>query len=276
MKNREIFYKHQAQTTDNPLGLEISGAKGNWLCSREGQKILDLVGGYSVNNIGHCQPSVCSAVKKQIDDYAHLMVYGEFIQEPQARLVHSLTQLLPEALQTVYLVNSGSEAIEGAMKLAKRYTNRSEIVCFEKAYHGSTQGALSLMGDEAYKRAYRPLLPDIRMLPFNDKNALTKINERTAAVVIEPIQAEAGVRVPDKEFITELRNRCNKYGVLLIFDEVQTGFGRTGSMFAFESLNVVPDILVLGKALGGGMPLAAFVSSHKIMEVLKENPMLGH
>jgi acetylornithine/succinyldiaminopimelate/putrescine aminotransferase len=257
------------------MGLEVSHAKGIYFYTTEGRRFVDLVSGVSVSSVGHCHPKVVQAVQQQAQQYMHLMVYGEYIQSPQVLLAQKLCSKLPQNLQSVYFVNSGSEANEGAMKLAKHYTRRTEIITFRNAYHGSTQGALSVMGSEAWKQNFRPLLPDVRSLEFNNEAQLAQITERTACVVAEPIQAEAGIRVPQNDFLQKLRARCTAVGALLILDEVQTGMGRTGSPFAFEKYNAVPDILTLGKAFGGGMPLAAFISSNEIMRALS-NPALGH
>jgi acetylornithine/succinyldiaminopimelate/putrescine aminotransferase len=257
------------------MDLEVSHAKGIYFYTVEGKRFIDLVSGVSVSSVGHCHPKVVQAVQQQAERYMHLMVYGEYIQSPQVLLAQKLCSKLPQNLQNVYYVNSGSEANEGAMKLAKRYTRRTEVVAFKNAYHGSTQGALSVMGSEAWKQNFRPLLPDIRFLEFNSEAQLEQITERTACVIAEPIQAEAGVRTPQNNFLQKLRKRCTAVGALLVFDEVQTGMGRTGSLFAFEKYNVVPDILTIGKAFGGGMPLAAFIASREVMSTLA-NPALGH
>jgi acetylornithine/N-succinyldiaminopimelate aminotransferase len=276
LTNRSLFLAHIAQTSAAPLMLEIERAEGVYLYDVYGKKYLDLIAGISVSNIGHSHPAVIAAIKEQVEKYMHLMVYGEFIESPQVQYANALTELLPENLSNVYFTNSGAEATEGALKLAKRYTGRNELVCFTNAYHGSTQGALSVMGNESLKRPFRPLLPGITQLEYGNESALDEITEKHAAVIIEPIQAESGVTVPTKSFIKKLREVCNEKGVLLIFDEAQTAFGRTGKLFAFEHFEVVPDILLLAKALGGGMPLGAFISSKQIMQVLAENPALGH
>lgn len=242
----------------------------------DGKKYLDLIAGISVSNLGHSHPAVVNAVKEQAEKYMHLMVYGEFVESPQVKYAKRLTELLPESLNNVYFTNSGAEATEGAMKLAKRITGRTQFISFKNAYHGSTQGALSIIGDEYFKRKFRPLLPDVLQSEYNSEKDLEKISCRTAAVIIEPVQAESGITVPSKNFIKTLRKKCNETGTLLIFDEAQTGFGRTGKMFAFEHYEVVPDILLLAKALGGGMPLGAFISSKEKMNLLSDNPVLGH
>jgi len=273
---RQLFLANNAQTTDFPLLLEFERAQGVYMYNAEGKAWLDLISGIGVSNIGHGNPEVIEAIKQQLDKYMHLMVYGEYVQTPQVRFAEKLASLLPQTLQTVYFTNSGAEAIEGAMKLAKRYTCRNKIVACHNAYHGSTQGALSVMGNEDFKQAYRPLLPGIQFIKFNEVDDLNYITEETACVIIETIQGEAGIRVPDATYMKALRERCTQTGTLLIFDENQTAFGRTGKLFAFEHFNIVPDILVLGKALGGGMPLGAFISSLEIMGSLKNNPILGH
>jgi acetylornithine/succinyldiaminopimelate/putrescine aminotransferase len=274
--HKQLFLRHFGQTSVNPLAFEIEKARGIYLFTPSGEKYIDLISGVCVSNLGHNHPKVIKAIKDQVDKHLHLMVYGELIQKPQIELVKLLTDNLPETLNSVYLVNSGSEAVEGAMKLAKRITGRHEIVAFRKSYHGSTHGALSILGNESYKDAFRPLVPSIRFLEFNRKDQLDQIGSETACVVVEPVQAEAGVIVPVNDFLPELKKRCLKTGTLLIFDEVQTGFGRTGSLFAFGQFKVLPDILVLAKALGGGMPLGAFISSSENMSQLKTNPSLGH
>ncbi len=237
---------------------------------------MDLVSGFAVSNIGHRHPCVVQAIKDQADKYLHLTVYGEFVQSPQVRFAEKLSSILPDSLNSVYFVNSGAEATEGAMKLAKRFTGRSEILACKNSYHGSTQGALSVMGNEYYKQAYRPLLPGIRFIEFNNMPDLEQINTDTAAIIVETIQGEAGVRVPESEYMQALRKRCSQTGTLLILDEIQTGFGRTGKLFGFENFDINPDILLLAKGMGGGMPIGAFISSDEIMSVLKDNPILGH
>lgn len=265
-----------AQTSDSPLMLEVERAEGVYLLGPKGEKYLDLISGISVSNVGHSHPRVVEAVTQQASRYMHLMVYGEIIQSPQVQLASRLTKILPETLNSIYFVNSGSEAVEGALKLAKRFTGKAEIVSFRNAYHGSTHGALSVMGNEDQKRAFRPLLPDVKHLQFNSIDDLEQITEKTACVIVEPIQGEAGIVVPKNDFLKELRRQCDKTGALLIFDEIQTGLGRTGKLFAFEQFGVIPDILLLAKALGGGMPLGAFISSREIMRSLTNNPVLGH
>ncbi|MFA8300795.1 MAG: aspartate aminotransferase family protein [Hyphomicrobiales bacterium] len=274
--NREIFLQNIGQTTPNPLNIEIERAKGIYLYDTDGNEYIDLVSGVSVSNVGHLHPKVVEAIKKQLDHYMHLMVYGEYVQTPQTQLAYKLSDLLPEQLNCTYFVNSGSEAIEGALKLAKRVTNRSEIIAFKNAYHGGTQGALSILGNESLKNAFRPLLPGIKHIRFNSIDDLKEITDHTACVVIEPIQAEAGIILPENDFLKKLRERCDETATLLIFDEIQMGFGRTGKLFAFENYGVVPDILCLAKAMGGGMPIGAFISSKENMSQLTFNPMLGH
>ncbi len=274
--DRQIFYKILAQTSATPIAIEISHAEGIFLYGTDGRKYYDLISGVSVSNAGHKNAEINQAVIGQLDKYSHLMVYGELIQSPQVRYGELLASLLPENLNNVYFVNSGSEAIEGAMKLAKRYTGRTGIMAFKNAYHGSSQGALSVLGNENLKKSFRPLLPDVHFLNFNNAANLDKITERTACVIAEPIQGEAGIILPEKDFLKKLSCKCKETGTLLIFDEVQTGVCRTGSNFAFEHYDVIPDILVLAKALGGGMPLGAFISSKEIMHTLTFDPALGH
>ena len=276
MNNRQLFLRHVAQTSDAPLALEITRAEGMYMYTAEGKRLLDLIAGISVCNMGHCHPAVVAAIQEQAATYMHLLVYGELVQSPQVAYAQLLTQHLPESLNTVFFTNSGAEATEGAMKLAKRYSGRTEIIAFENSYHGSTQGALSLIGDESMRNAYRPLLPDIRHIVFNDMASLSTITDRTAAVMVETVQGEAGILVPSREWLHALRQRCTDMGALLIFDENQCGLGRTGTLWAFEKFDVVPDILTLGKALGGGMPLGAFVAEQKIMWSLTHQPVLGH
>jgi acetylornithine/N-succinyldiaminopimelate aminotransferase len=276
LSSRQLFLLHLGQTSSSPLMLEILRAEGVFMYGPAGEKYLDLISGVSVSNTGHRHPKVVEAVKNQIDLYMHLMVYGEMIQSPQVNYAASLTGNLPPELVSVYFVNSGSEAVEGALKLTKRYTGRSRIVYFRNSYHGSTHGALSVQGSESYKNSFRPLLPDTFQADFNDESSIESINSKTACVIVEPVQGEAGIIFPRNDFLGKIRNRCNETGTLLVFDEIQTGFGRTGFMFAIDRFGVVPDILVLAKALGGGMPLGAFISSRKIMSALVSNPQLGH
>ncbi len=274
--NRQLFLQLLGQTSGSPLLLEISRAEGVYLYGPQGEKYIDLISGVSVNNVGHRHPHVIAAIKEQADLYLHLMVYGEIIQNPQVRYAKKLLSLLPESLNTCYFVNSGSEAVEGALKLARKFTGRSRIISFMNSYHGSTLGAMSINGSELFKNKFRPLLPDVYFMKFNDVSSLEMIDEQVACVVVEPVQAEAGVIWPENDFLRLLRDKCTGTGTLLIFDEAQTGFGRTGKMFAIDKFNVVPDILVLAKALGGGMPLGAFIAPHDIMNTLAYNPALSH
>jgi acetylornithine/succinyldiaminopimelate/putrescine aminotransferase len=279
MNQRELFLKHVAQTSDNPLsGVDVNIVKalGSKLIDFNGKEYIDLISGISVSNIGHCHPKVIKAINEQSKKFMHLMVYGEYNQSPQVQYAKLLTDLLPSQLNCVYYTTGGSEAVEGALKLAKRVTGRSEIICFKNAYHGSTHGALSVMGDEFFKNSFRPLLPDIKILEFNNIEDLKQISSKTAAVIVEPIQGEAGVRTANEEFVKELRNKCNQHCTLLIFDEIQTGFGRTGNLFAFKKLNVIPDVLVVAKGMGGGLPIGAFIASHQLMSCFTNNPVLGH
>lgn len=271
-----MFFKHIALTSPSPLGLEIQRAKGVFLYTPDNRKIIDLVSGVSVSNVGHGNQEIIDAVKEQVERHMHLMVYGEVIQAPQSEHAALLTSLLDSSLNSVYYVNSGSEAIEVAMKLAKRVTGRREMISFYNGYHGSTHGALSMMGSEEYKNSYRPLLPGVSHIRFNSFEDLELITDKCACVLAEPIMAEAGVFAPKDNYLSALRERCNQTGTLLIFDEIQTGFGRIGSMFAHQKYNVIPDIMTLAKALGGGMPLGAVVSSSELMSKFQSNPVLGH
>jgi acetylornithine/N-succinyldiaminopimelate aminotransferase len=273
---RQLFLANNAQTTNFPLLLEFERAEGIYMYNSEGKAYVDLISGIGVSNLGHSNPYVINAIKQQLDKYMHLMVYGEYVQTPQVRFAEKLVSILPPILQSVYFTNSGAEAVEGALKLAKRYTGRQRIVAFENSYHGSTHGALSIMGNEEFKQAYRPLLPGVDFIRYNNTADLDLIDNQTACVIIETVQGEAGVRVPDAEYMQALRARCDETGTLLILDEIQAAFGRTGKLFAFEHFGIVPDILLLAKALGGGMPVGAFISSGDIMSSLKENPILGH
>ena len=276
---RQLFFEHVGQTSDFPMGLEVERAEGVWLLGPNGKKWIDLISGVSVSNVGHNNPAVIEAVCSQARDYLHLMVYGEVIQSPQVRYAARIAELLPPRLQSVYFVNSGSEAVEGALKLAKRYTGRTELVSMRRAYHGSTHGSMSMMGapeGEEWKGAFRPLLPDVQAIEFNDFGELERITRRTACVLAEPVQGEAGVRPPVPGYLEALRRRCDEVGALLVFDEIQTGMGRTGALFAMLKYGVTPDIVCLAKAFGGGMPLGAFASRPEIMQTLQENPVLGH
>ena len=270
------FLTNQAQTNETPYLIDVERAEGVYIWDKSGKRYMDMIAGVAVNNIGHRHPTVINAIKKQADQYLHVMVYGEYIQDAQLNLANNLNSILPPELDCSYIVNSGTEANEGALKLAKRYTGRSEIIACKGAYHGSTHGSLSTASNEVKKGAFRPLLPAVKFIVFNDISSLEIITHQTAAVIIEPIQGDAGVRIPTPAFMQALREKCTATGTLLIFDEVQTGMGRTGTMFAFERFDVTPDILTLGKALGGGMPIGAFISSHNIMKSLTHNPMLGH
>jgi acetylornithine/N-succinyldiaminopimelate aminotransferase len=265
-----------AQTNSNPYLIQVKRAQGVHIWDKSGKKYLDMIAGVAVNNIGHRHPKVISAIKNQVDLYLHVMVYGEFVQDAQNALAENLHSILPEELNCAYFVNSGAEAVEGALKLAKKATGRLEIISFNGSYHGSTHGALSVSSNESRKIAFEPLLPDIQFIDFNEIEHLSQITEKTAAVIMETIQGDAGVQIPSNDFMAALRDVCTKTGALLILDEIQCGMGRTGSMFAFEKYDIVPDILTLGKGLGGGMPIGAFVSSKDLMANLKHNPMLGH
>ena len=273
---RQLFLLNNAQTTDFPLLLEFERAQGVYMYDKQGRGHIDLISGIGVSNLGHSNPFVIKAIKEQLDKYMHLMVYGEYVQTPQVKLAEKLISVLPQNLQSVYFTSSGSEAVEGALKLAKRFTGRYQIVAFENSYHGSTHGALSVMGNEEYKQAYRPLLPGVNFIKFNQIDDLQLITNQVACVIVETIQGEAGIRVPDVAYMQALRSCCDETGTLLILDEIQAAFGRTGKLFAFEHFGIVPDILLLAKALGGGMPLGAFIASNDTMSALKENPILGH
>ncbi|TKC61355.1 aspartate aminotransferase family protein [Pedobacter hiemivivus] len=276
LTQRQLFLQHNAQTTLEPLLLEFVKASGMYLYDVEGRKYMDLIAGIGVSNVGHCHPAVVSAVQQQAASYMHIMVYGEFVQSPQVNFAKALADVLPANLNCTYFVNSGAEAVEGAMKLAKRYTHRAEIIACHNSYHGSTQGALSLMGNEEFKQAYRPLLPNIKFINYGSLPDLDLITTNTAAVFMETVQGEAGIRVADKAYFEALRTKCTETGTLLVFDEIQCGFGRTGKLFGFEHFGIVPDILLLAKGIGGGMPIGAFISSHEIMIALATNPILGH
>ena len=276
MNNRQIFLNHIGQTSPNPLMLEIVKAEGCKIYDADGNEYLDLIGGISVCNVGHKNKKVIGAINKQINDYMHVMINGELVLSPQTNYAKLLTDNLPSSLNAVFFTTSGTEATEGAMKLAKRYTGRTQIVAFKNSYHGSTQGSLSIMGSEYWRNAFRPLLPDILHLTFNSFESLKQITELTACVIAETIQAEAGVIVPDKEWMKALRRKCDETNTLLILDEIQCGFGRNGTLWAFEQFEIVPDVLLLGKALGGGMPMGAFIADKKMMDCLTNNPVLGH
>jgi acetylornithine/N-succinyldiaminopimelate aminotransferase len=276
MNPKTLFCNFLGQTSGFPLALEIDRAEGLYMWGTDGKRYLDLISGISVSNVGHCHPRVVKAVQEQAQKYMHLMVYGELVQSPQVQLAYLLSQNLPENLNNVYFVNSGSEAVEGAVKLAKRYTGRFEVIAFKNAYHGSTQGSLSIMGDETMKNAFRPLLPGVKFLEFNSFDDLDQINQHIACVIMETIQGEAGAIVPEEGFIKAVSDQCKKHGALLILDEIQSGYGRTGSLWAFEKHGVSPDILTLAKGMGGGMPIGAFISSKEIMHSLTHDPVLGH
>ena len=276
MNLRQLFLQHVAQTSMAPLALEIIKAEGCELTDASGKKYIDLIGGISVANIGHRHPKVVAAIKQQLDAYMHIMVYGEFVQSPQVQYARLLTQHLPSTLNAVYFTNSGAEAVEGAMKLAKRVTGRTEIIAFNNSYHGSTQGALSILGSEYWRNAFRPLLPGVQHLDYNSFDDLQFITKDTACVIAETIQAEAGIVAPQNGWLKTLQDRCHETGALFILDEIQAGFGRTGKLWAFEHFDVIPDVLLLGKALGGGMPLGAFIADKKLMDQLADNPVLGH
>ncbi len=276
INKKELFFRYLAQTSDAPPAFEVERAEGLYLYTPDGDRITDLISGIAVNNVGHRHPAVVAAVQEQINRYMHIMVYGEVVLSPQVLLAEKLASLLPDPLRSIYLVNSGSEANEGALKLARKHTGRSGIVSFDNAYHGSTHGCLSVIGGDYYKQGYGPLLPDVVRLPFNNREALTRIDRTTAAVMVEVIQGEAGVVAATPEFLRDLSIRCLETGAVLIFDEVQTGFGRTGKMFAFEHYGIVPDIITFAKGMGGGMPIGAFVASQDLMAVLKQSPALGH
>ena len=276
LSNRQLFLRHIAQTTSSPLSIEIERAQGIYLLDTSGKKYMDLIAGIGVSCLGHCHPNVVQAIKKQADTYLHTLVYGEFVLSPQVQLAALLTQHLPSSLDSVYFTNSGTEATEGAMKLAKRVTGRTHIVSCFNAYHGSTQGAMSLNSDDYYTRSFRPLLPGVSHIRFNEQEDLQTITTQTAAVFVETIQGEAGIIPPKPNYLQSIRRRCNETGTLLVFDEIQAGMGRTGTLWAFEAYNVIPDILLLAKGLGGGMPIGAFIASREIMQTLIHDPVLGH
>ena len=276
MNNRQLFLSHLAQTTDFPLFIEIEKAEGIYLYGPNGDIYTDLISGIGVSNVGHRHPKVLEAIQAQLDKYLHLMVYGEYVQTPQTLVAQALCSTLPSHLDNVYLVNSGSEAVEGALKLAKRYTNRREIISCVNAYHGSSHGSLSVGGNEIFKRAYRPLLPGISHIEYGRADDLSLITDQTAAVIMETVQGEAGIRVANTEYFVALRKRCDETGTLLILDEIQAGFGRTGKFWAFEHFGIVPDILLCAKGMGGGMPIGAFIANKEVMGVFKNNPLLGH
>ncbi|APZ47146.1 aspartate aminotransferase family protein [Polaribacter reichenbachii] len=270
------FFKYQAQTSPHPLAIEISHANGSYIYNTSGKKYLDFVAGVSANSLGHNHPKVSEAIKNQVDSYTHVMVYGEFIQQPQVDLCKLLANNLPQELQSVYITNSGTEATEGAIKLAKRVTNRAEIIAAKHSYHGNTQGSMSVSGVEKQNAAFRPLIPGIQFIEFNNEIEISKITEKTAAVILETIQGGAGFIEPKNNYLLKVKQRCKEVGALLILDEIQTGIGRTGTFWGFENYNVIPDIIITGKGLGGGMPIGAFIASFEHMNLLKDNPKLGH
>jgi acetylornithine/succinyldiaminopimelate/putrescine aminotransferase len=270
------FYKYQAQTSEHPLALEVSHANGCYIYDTSGKEYLDFIAGVSANSLGHCHPTIIKAIKTQVDKYTHVMVYGEFVQKPQTELCKILIKNSPKSLHSVFLTNSGTEATEGALKLAKRYTGRHEIIAAKNAYHGSTQGAMSVSGVERQKSAFRPLIPGTKFIEFNNTYDIEKITFKTAAVILETIQGGAGIIVPSKDYLKKVKQKCNEVGALLILDEIQPGIGRTGKFWGFENYNVIPDIIIAGKGLGGGMPIGAFIASSKIMQTLTKNPQLGH
>ena len=270
------FLKYQAQTSLHPLVLEISHANGNYVYDTNGDAYLDFIAGVSVNTLGHNHPAISKAIKDQLDKYSHVMVYGEYVQRPQVELSKLLADNIPDPLETIYLTNSGTEAAEGALKLAKRFTGKSEIVAAKNGYHGNTQGSMSVCGAEEQNRAFRPLIPGIKFIEFNNNLDLDKITENTAAVILETIQGGAGFIEPQNDYLKKVKKACENMGALLILDEIQTGIGRTGKLFGFENYDVTPDIIVTGKGLGGGMPIGAFIASHEVMSCLKQNPKLGH
>jgi acetylornithine/succinyldiaminopimelate/putrescine aminotransferase len=277
ISNRQLFLNHIAQVSPKPMELEIIRAKGIYLYDINEKSYIDFISGISVSNIGHCHPHVVKAIQEQSEKYMHLMVYGEYVQSPQIQLAKSLTDLLPENLNSIFYTNSGTEATEGALKLAKRVTGKTEIICFTNSYHGSTHGALSVMGNEEFKQAFRPLLPDVKIIPYNNIEEVKKnITSKTACVILEPIQSETGYTVADNQFLKAIREKCDEHCALLIFDEIQNGFGRSGTLFAFEQTGVIPDVLLLAKGMGGGMPIGCIVSSQKLLNEFTHNPVLGN
>lgn len=277
ISNRQLFLNHVAQVSPKPMDLEIVKAQGVYLFDAEGNSYIDFISGISVSNVGHCHPNVVKAIQQQSETYMHLMVYGEYVQAPQIKLAKALTDLLPENLNSVFYTNSGTEATEGALKLAKRVTGRTEIICFKDAYHGSSHGSLSVMGNEEFKQAFRPLLPDVKILEYNSIDEINKhITDKTAAVILEPVQSETGYTVAANEFLKAIRKKCDEHGVLLILDEIQNGFGRSGTVFAFEQTGIVPDVLLLAKGMGGGLPIGCFISSQKLLNEFTYNPVLGN
>ncbi len=273
---KQEFFKYQAQTTPYAAGFEVEKAEGSYIYGKDGRAYLDFVAGVSANTLGHSHPKMVNAIKEQADKYLHVMVYGEYAQEKPVELCRLLAEATPEPLEVTYLVNSGAEAIDGALKLAKRYTGREEIISMKNSYHGNTHGALSVSGNEFHKREFRPLLPMISFIEFNNEEEFSKITEKTACVIAETIQGAAGFLTPSQNYFKNLKKRCEEVGALLILDEIQPGFGRTGKLFSFEHYDMVPDILVMGKGMGGGVPVGAFMSSAEIMKSLQHSPKLGH
>lgn len=277
ISNRQLFLNHIAQTSPKPMDLEIVRAQGVYLHDVKGRSYIDFISGISVSNVGHCHPNVVKAIQQQAETYMHLMVYGEYVQSPQIQLAKALTDMLPTNLNSVFYTNSGTEATEGALKLAKRVTGRTEIICFKNSYHGSTHGSLSVMGNEEFKQAFRPLLPGVKIIHYNSIEEVNEhITSQTAAVILEPIQSETGYTVADKEFLKAIRKKCDEHCALFILDEIQNGFGRSGTFFAFEQFDVIPDILLLAKGMGGGMPIGCFISSQKLLNEFTHNPVLGN
>jgi len=276
LENKDIFYKHIAQTSDAPMGLEIDHAKGPFFFTEDGQRYIDFISGIAVSSLGHRHPAVLKAIKNQLERHLHVMVYGEFIQQPQVQYARLLTDQLPSSLDRVYFVNSGTEAVEGALKVTKKHTDRHKLIGFRNGYHGDTHGSLSVTGRDVYRNPYKPLLPDVHFLDFNDSSELDAIDQETAAVILEPIQGEGGIIPARRTWLKKVRERCDEVGAMLIFDEIQTGFFRTGSLFAFQHYGVTPDVLCLAKAMAGGMPMGAFVSSSEIFEAFKDDPPLNH
>ncbi len=277
ISNRQLFLNHVAQVSPKPMDLEIVKAQGVYLYDVTGKSYIDFISGISVSNVGHCHPNVVKAIQQQAETYMHLMVYGEYVQSPQIQLAKSLTDLLPENLNSVFYTNSGTEATEGALKLAKRVTGRTEIICFKDAYHGSSHGSLSVMGNEEFKQAFRPLLPDVKILEYNSIEEVNKhITSKTACVIIEPVQSETGYTIASNAFLKSIREKCSEHGALFILDEIQNGFGRSGTFFAFEQTGIVPDILLLAKGMGGGLPIGCFISSQKLLNEFTHSPVLGN
>ncbi|WP_299607934.1 aspartate aminotransferase family protein [uncultured Aquimarina sp.] len=273
---KEDFFTYQAQTTPHPLAMEISHAEGSYIFATNGKKYLDFVAGVSACSLGHRHPKVVNAIKEQLDKYLHVMVYGEYIQQPAVALTKLLASLLPDPLEKTYLTNSGTEAIEGSLKLARRVTGRSQIIAAKLAYHGNTMGSMSVMGYEERKQAFRPLIPDVSFISFNEEDDLEQITNKTAGVILETIQGGAGFITPKNDYLRKVKKRCEEVGALLILDEIQPGFGRTGKLFGFQNYNITPDIVVMGKGMGGGLPIGAFTASSEMMNQLQDNPKLGH